>query len=248
MFQSFRERDDLLGQVDNYLTLLGCGVEHYRSGLQLYLQDRPDEFSARRSELRVVARKASEVRWRLSSRFCRPSRLFSNRGDLAAFLEATTGILSLMNATLQQLAVEQPEPALDGNALLVELAGSAKHAVGGMALTARAHFTGAADVATEAASTREVREEADRLREKYTRLIFRMDLHLSHKNQLCSVAATLDRIADMAADAADRLASASVGREEAFTVRTLGQMATGWLVLSIAAVALTFAVVTLLLG
>lgn len=245
----FRDSHDLEGQVNDYLDLMLYGAVLFRSGLQLYLQDRPDEFQGRRSELGDVVRQLRDQRWAMTGRFCRPSALFRNRRDLAALLESTHGILDRLTATLQRCAVEQPELALAGNALLVELAESANRAIDVLAQAARAHFAGAARaaaLAAQAMQARQAREETARLAEQYTRLIFRLDLRLSHKNQLGSVAEALACIADAACEAAEQLVIAHGGGPAPSTAWTLGRVATGWLALSIVAVAVTFAVVTLI--
>jgi len=236
----FRQHNELEAQVNDYLDLVVHSGVLFRSALQLVLQDRPDEFHGRLRELHAVSRQASERRWDMTSRFCRPTVMARPRSDLAAFLESTETLMRRMHATLVKYAVEQPEPALDGNTLLVELAEAVKVSIDSMAAAVRSHLRNTADASEQADRARQAREHTSLLGEKYRRMIFRMDLRLSHKNQLCAFAEAMERIADGATDAADQMAVSGSGRRSTFNVWALGQVATGWLVLSIVAVVVTF--------
>jgi len=240
MSQRFRH-DDMEGQVNDYLDRLMHGVVLFRSGLQLSLQDRPDEFRGRLAELRAMAQQAAGLRRAMTAQLYRSLRWDARGRALTDCLESTEAIISRMTATLVRYAVERPEPVVDGNALLLELAESAKHAVDCMSVTLRAHFRNAAEVAADAERVRSAREDTSGLSERYRGLICRMDLRLSHKSQLCSFADAIEDIAAVAAHAVDRLAAIDRGRDTIFNPWALGKVATGWLVLSIVALAVIFA-------
>lgn len=199
-----RGHGDLANQVREYLQLVeNCSVL-FRSGLQLYLQDRPDEFQGRLSQLRAVEAQAEELRWRLVSRFCQPGLLTRTRSDLMAFLDGGDVLAKHLVAMLRRLAIEQPEPVLHINAQLNELAEYAKRTIDAMAAAMAAHFGGARDTTALVRAVHAARDTAGRAGEEYRSAIFRMDLRLSHKLQLSQFADAMDHLAATAADTVER--------------------------------------------
>jgi uncharacterized protein len=199
-----RADGDLQAQVGEYLHLVvNCSVL-FRSGLQLYLQDRPEEFHGRLSQLRAVTAQASERRWQMVSRYCQPGFFMRARADLMAFLDGTDALARQLVHTLQRVAIEQPEPVLDGNSQLNELAEHAKLTIDAMAAAMGAHFRGARNTAALVRAAHDARELAGRTGEEYRSTLFRRDLRLSHKLQLSQFADAMDQLAATALDAVDR--------------------------------------------
>ncbi len=243
----FRNDEALKVQVNDYLDLLVHGGVLFRSGLSLYLQDRPDEFHGRLNELSALAQQAGEMQRAMVGRIREPALIARSRDPLARCLERTDKIVRLMSTTLLEYAVEQPEPVLEGNALLVELAESSKLVVDAMASALRAHLTEASDETDRANAVRQAREETCALGERYKRMIFRLDLRLSHKNQLRHFADAMESIASAAAEAADRVIASRGSRSVSFGRWAFGWTSASWLALTILAVVVG-TVVTLTAG
>lgn len=208
----FRKNRELEVEIDEYLDLLVNGGLLFKAGLRLYLQDRPDEFQERLAELRSVESRADDLRRGIVSRLYLYTLIPESRGDVLGLLESSDKVINLMTATLLRYAVELPEAVLEGNELLMELAESSILTVENMVRAIRTYFRDTNGVRDHISQVQFVRQETNRLAENYKRMVFRMDLRLSHKNQLRYFADHMERIADEAEDVTDRVAIAAIKR------------------------------------
>ena len=208
----FRKNKELEIEIDDYLDLLVNAGLLFRAGLRLYLQDRPDEFQERLRELRVLENRADDLRRGIVSRLYLYTLIPESRGDVLGLLESSDKVINLMTATLLRYAVELPETVLEGNDLLMELADSSIATVENMVKAIRSYFRDTNGVRDHIGQVQFVRQETNRLAEKYKRMVFRMELRLSHKNQLRYFADHMERIADEAEDVTDRVAIAAIKR------------------------------------
>jgi len=208
----FKKSKQLEHEIDEYLDLVVNGGLLFRAGLRLYLQDRPDEFQERLRELQALENRADDLRRGIVSRLYLYTLIPESRGDVLGLLESTDKVLNLLTATLQKYAVELPEMVLEGNDLLLELAEASLATVDNMVKAIRAYFRDTSAVRDHIGQVQFMRGETNRLGEKYKRMVFRMDLRLSHKNQLRYFADHMERVADEAEDVTDRVAIAAIKR------------------------------------
>ena len=228
----FWNSDSLDTACGEYLGLLAHAGVLFRSGLGLFLQDRPDEFQGRLSELRAIERQAAVLQRGLAERLRRHGRWTRANRAFAPSLEYTATALHLMTALLRKYAVEQPEPVLDGNAALMEVAECAKRTVDAMTVALRAQQARASNASTLGVVVQQAAEETREAGERYKRMIFRLDLRLSHKNQLGDFADAIEAIADAALAASDRAITPRSGDVVSFGGWVFRRGAAGWLVLS----------------
>jgi len=208
----FRKNKELEVQIDDYLDLVVNGGLMFKTGLRLYLQDRPDEFHERLTDLRAAEQRADELRRGIVGSLYRYTLIPESRGDVLGLLESSDKVINLMTATLLRYDVELPEMVLEGNDLLLELADSSVLTEENMVKSIRAYFRDISAVRDHINQVQFARQETSRLAEKYKRMVFRMDLRLSHKNQLRNFADQIDDIADEAEDVTDRVAIAAIKR------------------------------------
>ncbi|MBM3907253.1 MAG: hypothetical protein FJ363_04135 [Gemmatimonadetes bacterium] len=225
--------DALTAQCEEMIAVVVHGAVLFRSGIGLALQDRPDEFQSRLFELKALEQQAGELQRALQASVERGGPFVGRtRRVQVARLAQAGDVVRRMTATLRRYAVEQPEPVLEGNTLLIDLAEHAKRTVDAMAAALRAQMTEsptASDLAdavhTRALDTREASE-------KYRRLIFRLDLRLSHKSQLSEFSEAIESVADAAAAVAAHAIAPQRGAAVSFGRWAFGRSASRWVVLS----------------
>lgn len=238
-------RNDLLKtQCEDYLVLAVQAARLFCSGFTFALQDRSAEFHRQLQELRQVERQSLAQRRALLASLARHGPLGRPYPLDAGTLEQIGMTVRQLTALLRKFAVEQPAPALEGNALLIELAESAEQAVIRMAAALRAqlaHDAGASALADD------VRTQAEQVRnagEQYARVLYRLDLRLSHKMQLHDFAERIESVADTAASASDRAIAPRGGAVVSFGGWAITRSAAGLLLVS--ALALSASAVLLL--
>ncbi len=212
MAQLFRKYKQIEVDIDEYLDHIIEGGLLFKMGIKFYSEGRMEEFEERLKELRSLEKKADSLRRNVETKLYLRTLIPEFRGDVLGLLEHSDAVLNKITDTLLEFSVELPETLEDLNDLHNDLAHNAISASENMVKAIRAYFRDLSAVRDNIKQVRFLREETNRIAEKYKRDVFRRDLRLSHKIHLRFFAHNIEHIADDAEDVCDRLAIAAIKR------------------------------------
>ena len=212
MAQLFRKYKQIEVDIDEYLDHIIEGGLLFKMGIKFYSEGRMEEFEERLKALRSLEKKADSLRRNVETKLYLRTLIPEFRGDVLGLLEHSDAVLNKITDTLLEFSVELPETLEDLNDLHNDLAHNAISASENMVKAIRAYFRDLSAVRDNIKQVRFLREETNRIAEKYKRDVFRRDLRLSHKIHLRFFAHNIEHIADDAEDVCDRLAIAAIKR------------------------------------
>ncbi len=212
MLELFGKHKQIEADIDEFLDLIVEGGLLFKKGIKFYLEDRLDEFEERLADLRQLEKAADHLRRNIETRLYTKTLIPEFRGDVLGLLENSDAVLNQITDTLLEFSVEQPETLEDLNKVKYELAKNAIKASEHMIKAIRAYFRDLSAVRDQIKQVNFLREESNRIAEKYKRDVFSRDLRLSHKMHLRYFAVSIENIADDAEDLCDRLAIATIKR------------------------------------
>lgn len=213
MAQLFKKNKQIEVEIDQFLDIIVQAGLLFRKGIQLYLENRMDEFETRVAELRAAEKEADILRRNIETKLYLKTLIPDARGDVLGLLEHSDSVLNKITYNLLEYSVEVPETLPELNELHSELAENAIQASENMVKAIRAYFRDIAAVRDHIKQVQFSREETNRLAEKYIRVLFsRTDLRLSHRIHLRYFTFHIEQIADESEDVCDRLAIATIKR------------------------------------
>jgi hypothetical protein len=208
----FRATKQLENEIDEFLDAISEGSLIFRQGIKYYLLNKTIEFEERLQALARLETVADSLRRKIENELYTHSLIPEHRGDVLGLLESLDEIINGAKETLKQFDVENPEIKPDFNDLFNELTENAVEASEAMVRASRAFFKDIKAVKDHLHKVYFYEKEADKLSDKLKRKIFKFEMDLSHKNQLRYFATHIDRLADRAEDAADRLSIYTIKR------------------------------------
>lgn len=212
MLELFGKHKQIEADIDEFLDHIVEGGLLFKKGIKFYLEGRLDEFEERLADLRQLEKAADHLRRNIETRLYTKTLIPEFRGDVLGLLENSDAVLNQITDTLLEFSVEKPETLEDLNKIKYELAKNAIKASEYMIKAIRAYFRDLSAVRDQIKQVNFLREESNRIAEKYKRDVFSRDLRLSHKMHLRYFAVSIENIADDAEDLCDRLAIATIKR------------------------------------
>ena len=212
MLDLFGKHKQIEAEIDEFLDHIVEGGLLFKKGMRFYLDGRHEEFEERLTDLRQLEKNADNLRRTIETNLYSKTLIPEFRGDVLGLLEHSDAVLNQIADTLLEFSVEKPETLEDLNNLKYELAKNAIKASEYMIKAIRAYFRDLAAVRDHIKQVNFLREETNRIAEKYKRDVFARDLRLSHKMHLRYFAVSIENIADDAEDLCDRLAIATIKR------------------------------------
>ncbi len=212
MVELFSKHRKIEAEIDEFLDHVVEGGLLFKKGVRFYLENRNEEFEDRLAELRQVEENADHLRRNIETSLYTKTLIPEYRGDVLGILEHADAVLNQITDTLLEFSVEGPETLDDLNRLKYELARNAIKCSEYMIKAIRAYFRDLAAVRDHIKQVNFLREETNRVSEKYKRDVFGRELRLSHKMHLRYFAVSIENIAEDAEDLCDRLSIATIKR------------------------------------
>jgi predicted phosphate transport protein (TIGR00153 family) len=207
-----RKTKELEEEIDHYLDLVVKGGLYFKQGLKFYLNGDKKEFNDRLLELDKAESDADILRRTIENKLYTQTLIPEARGDVLGLLESTDHVLNLAQETLHHFSIESPEMLPNLTPLSLELTEATVAAMENLAMAIRAYFRDISSVRDHINKVIFYEKESDKLGKKIKQEIFNGDIDLSRKLHLRYFIDRLERIADLAEDASDRLAIAAIKR------------------------------------
>ena len=208
----FKATKQLENEIDEFLDTISDGTLVFKQGVQYYLLEKKSEFSDQLKTIDLLEAKADNLRRTIENKLYSHSLIPEHRGDVLGLLETLDDVIDMGKETLSQFDIETPQIPSQLNDLYFELAEKAVESSEAMVKAVRAFFKDINQVKDHLHKVYFYEKEADKLAERLKRLIFDLDIHLSHKIHLRYFALHIDQIADRAEAVADRLSIYTIKR------------------------------------
>lgn len=208
----FRKTKELEGEIDQYLDFVIKGGLLFKQGVKLYIEGETSEFENRSEELDKVESDADILRRNIENKLYSQTLIPEARGDVLGLLESTDRVLNITSETLYHFDIESPEFLPEINHLYIDLTEACAKTMENLVMAIRAYFRDISNVRDHINKVIFYEKESDKLGKKIKEEIFNKDIDLSRKLHLRYFIDRLERIADLAEDASDRLAIAVIKR------------------------------------
>lgn len=211
--QLFRRTRQLEKQIDGFFDKLSESSVVYRLAVRVYLKEGAnEEFEERLLRVNKLESEADDLRRDIETQLYSNTLIPDSRGDVLGLIETADQLLTQFEGSLWAFSIEKPEIPDNLRPGFKKLTNMVVKAADELGLGARAFFRSPHDVPAYNHKVQLYEKEADILSTALKRDIFDSDLELSRKLHLREFVETIDGIADMAEDVADRLAIYSIKR------------------------------------
>ncbi len=200
-------------QIDQFLDIVSDSAILYKLGIEDYLKERYTQFEERLQQIRELERKADDLRVHIERYLYEHTLIPENRGDVLAILENTDEVIDNMKDSILQFSIEMPQIPEELDDFFLQTAKASVDAVDNLVCAVRSFFRDLTAVNNYIHKVYFFEREADQLGEKLRRLIFNLEIELSHKSQLRFFAIHLEKISDFAQAVCDRLAIYTIKRQ-----------------------------------
>lgn len=212
MYSLFKNTNDLIRKIDNFIDLTAQSGLHFRQGLKFYSENRFDEFEERLYIIRETENSADAVRKDVEAQLYSRTLIPESRGDVLGILESMDKIINQTKEVTLDFSIERPEVPEKITKGFMELAEPVIKAIESLVFAARAFFYDINAVKDHLHLIKFYEKEADNLAEKIKREIFELDIDLARKMQLVSFTSKIDALADWSEEVSDRIAIATIKR------------------------------------
>ena len=200
-------------QIDAFLDIVGDSATLFHMGMEDYLCERYSQFEERLARVRENEQKADDLRVSIERYLYERTLIPENRGDVLAILENTDEVIDNIKDAMLQFSIEMPDIPSELDDLWTQTSKASVQAVEQLTFAVRSFFRDLPAVNNYIHKVYFFEREADHLGEKLRRLIFSLEIELSHKSQLRFFAMHIEKISDYAQAVCDRLAIYTIKRQ-----------------------------------
>ncbi len=211
--QLFRRTKQLEVKIDSFFDKLSESSVVYRLAVRVYLKEGlSGEFQTRLNRVNTLESEADDLRREIEQQLYSDTLIPDSRGDVLGLIETADQLLSQFESSLWAFAIEAPEIADEFKGDFKKLTNMVVKAADELGLSGRAFFRNPHDVPTYNHKVMLYEREADVVSTTLKKAIFNSDLDLAHKLHLREFVESIDSVADIAEDVADRLAIYAIKR------------------------------------
>ena len=212
-FHLFRRTRELEQKIDSFFNKLSETSVVFRLAVRVYMkQGVNEEFQTRLKRVNKIESEADTLRREIEQQLYTNTLIPDSRGDVLELIERIDELLSSLEGPLWAFMIETPDIPEAYHQGYRRLTNRVVKAVDELGLAGRAFFHSPHDVPAYNHKVMLYEKEADVITTDLKRAIFSSDLTLSHKLHLREFVESIDSIADMAEDIADRLAIYAIKR------------------------------------
>lgn len=205
-FRILKMRLDIGREFDDFLDKVSEAGLLFKTGMDAYLSDNIESFEKKIEDIIETEHDGDVLRRNLEETLYLQTLIPESRGDVLELLENMDALLDRFKGALWQFNIERPQLFKELNEDLRELIGCVVEAVEAVVRSSRAFFKDISSVADHIHKVPYWETQSDKIASRLQQTIFgKEDISLSHKMQLRDFVKHVDKIADRAEDASDRL-------------------------------------------
>lgn len=212
-FHLFRRTRELEQKIDSFFDKLSESSVIFRLAVRVYIkQGLNEEFETRLKRVNKLESEADGLRREIEQQLYSNTLIPDSRGDVLELIERVDELLSSLEGPLWAFTNEMPEIPEEHRQGFRKLTNMVVKAVDELGLSGRAFFRSPHDVPAYNHKVMLYEKEADIISTELKRAIFGSDMALSKKLHLREFVESIDAVADLAEDIADRLAIYAIKR------------------------------------
>lgn len=212
-FRILKRRLDIGKQIDDFLDQVSESGLLFKNGINDYLNGNVNSFNEKMVQVTDFEHAGDALRRSIEEQLYLKTLIPESRGDVLDLLENMDVLLDRFKGTLFTFDIERPIISPDLHSGFRELVNCVVEAVEAMVRSCRAFFKNILTVADHMHKVVYWETESDKVSTRLQRTIFRKnDLQLCEKIQLRDFIRRIDKIADRAEDASDKLSIFTIKR------------------------------------
>ncbi|MFQ5485199.1 MAG: DUF47 domain-containing protein [Desulfobacterales bacterium] len=212
-FGILKRRLDIEKQIDDFLDQVSESGLLFKKAINDYLKGDMGAFEEKMIHITDKEHKGDDLRRSIEERLYVQTLIPESRGDVLDLLENMDVLLDRFKGTLYTFDIEQPKIFAEIHSDFNDLINCVVESVEAMVRSCRSFIKEISTVADHMHKVSYWETESDKISTRLQRTIFRReDLHLSEKIQLRDFVRRVDKIADRAEDASDKLSIFAVKR------------------------------------
>lgn len=212
MYSIFSATKDLVMKIDTFIDLVSESVLHFEEGLKLYLSAKEDEFNERLDIIKILEKRADDLRQDIEAQLYVQTLIPESRGDVLGLLENMDDIIDFSKAIMFEFFVEKPDIPDVLHERMKKLAEAAVDSTQALVQSTRSYFYDVNAVKDNLHKVTFYENESDYIAEKAKREIFELNIDLSRKLHLKHFIVSIDSISDTAEMISNRLSIAAMKR------------------------------------
>lgn len=208
-----KRRLDIGKQIDDFLDQVSESGLLFKNAINDYLKGDMGAFGEKMIHITDKEHKGDDLRRSIEEQLYIQTLIPESRGDVLDLLENMDVLLDRFKGTLYTFDIEQPKIFTEIHSDFNELINCVVESVEAMVRSCRSFFKEISALADHMHKVSYWETESDKISTRLQRTIFRRDdLQLSEKIQLRDFVRRIDKIADRAEDASDKLSIFAVKR------------------------------------
>ena len=212
-FRILKRRLDIGKQIDDFLDQVSESGLLFKSGIDEYLNGNLSSFKEKMKQVIDAEHEGDTLRRAIEEQLYVQTVIPESRGDVLDLIENMDVLLDRFKGALFTFDIERPQILLELHPGFRELVNCVVEAVEAMVRSCRAFFKNILTVADHMHKVVYWETESDKVSTRLQRTIFRRDdLQLCEKIQLRDFIRRIDKIADRAEDASDKLSIFTIKR------------------------------------
>lgn len=212
-FRILKRRLDIGKQIDDFLDQVSESGLLFKSGIDEYLNGNSSSFKEKMKQVIDAEHEGDTLRRAIEEQLYVQTVIPESRGDVLDLIENMDVLLDRFKGALFTFDIERPQILLELHPGFRELVNCVVEAVEAMVRSCRAFFKNILTVADHMHKVVYWETESDKVSTRLQRTIFRRDdLQLCEKIQLRDFIRRIDKIADRAEDASDKLSIFTIKR------------------------------------
>jgi predicted phosphate transport protein (TIGR00153 family) len=212
-FHLFRRTRELEQKIDSFFDKLSESSVVFRLAVRVYIkQGLNEEFETRLKRVNKLESEADILRREIEQQLYSNTLIPDSRGDVLELIERVDELLSSLEGPLWAFTIETPDIPEEYRQGFRKLTNMVVKAVDELGLSGRAFFRSPHDVPAYNHKVMLYEKEADVISTELKKAIFNSDMDLASKLHLREFVESIDAVADLAEDIADRLAIYAIKR------------------------------------
>lgn len=210
----FKSTSEVIGQIEEFLTIVDQSSLVFVNGIRNYLKGNREEFVSAMQKADEMEGKADELRRSVEDALYRHSLLPEFRGDVLHLLEKLDDLVDIAKENLLQFDVESPDIPPEVHEDFIDLAKTSVKAVEAIVLSVRTFFHDPRSVKDLLPKVYFYEEEADRASNALKRRIYKEipGLDLSRKSHIRFFIHQAENLSDVSEAIADIVAILAIKR------------------------------------
>jgi len=200
MISPFRKANAIIGQLDDFFSVIDGSLILYDEGIGEYLYGNSGSFHERLAKVRLAEKEADRLLKEIELALYKYSLLPELRSDVMRLIQRVDDIQDTMKEVLVQFDVEQPYIPLVLHAPILQLTGTCVYAAGEANKASRVFFRNSQDAYPHIEAAMEYESKADDIAESIKRKAFHElhDLSLPQKFHIRYFTLHIESVSDIA--------------------------------------------------